>query len=331
MTWPQIRTILEDEFSCDTEPIDSIDLLGGEPLLNFDVIPLIEEWVRHHSPQTKIVIRTNGTILTEDMKRWFIDHKDSIMLGLSLDGTPEVNRINRGKGAEDLKFFISNWPENPVKVTIFPDSVGGLYESVMYLYSMGAKVTASLAQGVEWDKNSCERLESELSKLTDYYITEHLSPVEPLYDLNFDKGFWIPEEKILEEPCWEQANIHSYDCDGERLPCHMYSVIVQGKNKRKKILIDAESVDSEQLPAECTVCPIRWCCKNCMAMNYQHTGDFGNNINLKYMCAAQKVAAGASADYLVRLFEREGTIPSGHSAEAIGNAIMYLKRNYNER
>lgn len=326
MTWSSIQSILEDEFSNSKEMIDGIDLLGGEPLTNFDVIPPICEWVEHFSPNTKINIRTNGTLLTSERKVWFLKHKDYINVGLSIDGTPEVNTINRGVHSVDLQYFIENWPSTPVKVTIFPDSVKKLYESIIYLYEQGAKVIAGLAQGVNWDSMACANLSIELDKLTHYYIQRGIDPIEPLYDLNFDKGFWLQEVDASEEPCWKQANIRCYDCDGEVLPCHMFSTIVQGQEKRNRILNDASKITEEQLPSQCKMCPIRWCCKNCMAMNYQHTGNFGNNINLKFFCEAQKVAAEASAEYLILRYKQNPTsLEDKKQLEALTNAIKFIK------
>lgn len=328
MTWQQICSILEKEILNGVEEIESIDLLGGEPLVNFEMIPKLCEWVWNHSPNTKIFSRTNGMLLTNSMKEWFNNNKSLFTLGLSIDGFPEVNAINRGRGVIDLYYFLENWPDNPVKMTIFPDSVNYLYESVLYLYKSGANLIGGLAQGVEWNTDACVILGEELSKLTNYYLENDIEPLDPLYDLHFEKGFWIPSEDVIEEPCWKQANIHAYDCDGELLPCHMFSVIVQGREKRKTILHDASAIESEQLPAKCISCPIRWCCKNCMAMNYQHTGQFGANINLKLMCEAQKVAAQASAEYIVGRFGQLGGALSKAELDAVPNAIRYLKLRY---
>lgn len=68
MTWEQVVSILEKEFLNQTEVIESVDLIGGEPLLNFELIPRISEWVWAHSPQTKIFTRTNGTLLDDEKK-----------------------------------------------------------------------------------------------------------------------------------------------------------------------------------------------------------------------------------------------------------------------
>lgn len=325
MSWEQALNILESEFLLCSEPIDSVDLLGGEPLINFPLIVKISNWVWENSPSTIIFSRTNGTLLTEEMKQWFSENRSRFILGLSLDGTPEMNRINRGFQSSDLDFFLSNWPENPIKMTLFPSSIQYLYESVTQLYEKGAKLIAGLAQGVNWNEASCKVLYSELEKLNDFYISHSdFPPVEPLYDLNFEKAFWIMPSDVSENVCWDNANIHSYDCDGELLPCHMFSSIVQGKDKRQQILLDKNTILNEIVCDECRECPIRWSCKNCMAMNYQHTGDFGNNINLHFSCEAQKITADASAAYLIRLLGKKETL-SSMEIEKLGNAVKYVK------
>ncbi len=325
MSWEQARNILESEFISSVEIIDSVDLLGGEPLTNFPLIERISKWVWAHSPSTKIFARTNGTLLTDEMKQWFSENHNRFILGLSLDGTPEMNMINRGFHSIDLDFFLANWPDNPIKMTLFPDSIQYLYDSVIRLYNNRAKLIAGLAQGVLWDEASCNALGLQLDKLNEFYLSNrNFIPVEPLYDLNFEKAFWIMPLDVKENVCWDNANIHSYDCDGELLPCHMFSSIVQGKEKRHRILLDKEEISHEIICEECRKCAIRWSCKNCMAMNYQHTGDFGNNINLHFSCEAQKIAAEASATYLIRLLSDKETL-SDSEIEKLNNAIKYIK------
>ncbi len=328
MTWEQANRILEKELSDDSEDVMSVDLLGGEPLINFSLIPRICDWIWGKRPDLKIYARTNGTLLNAEMKNWLVFNKERFTLGLSIDGIPEVNYINRGINTLDLDFFKKNWPDNPVKMTIYPESVKFLSSSLEYLYDKGFKVIGDLAQGVFWDERSCSILKEQLDILCEYYLSKpHIEPLDSLFDFNFHKAFWIPNSELeLDPPCWSQANIHTYDCDGDFLPCHMFSSIVQGEQKRKKILLEAANIVHELLPKSCMECSIRWRCKNCMAMNYQHTGDFGHNINLEYMCEAQRNAACASAKLLVyRAVQNALPIDSDVLCESITNAIKYLK------
>lgn len=328
MTWNQVCQILEKEFGRDTDGIDSVDLLGGEPLTNYPLIPQICNWIWEKVPNMRIFSRTNGTLLTPEMKSWFIANKERFKLGLSIDGTPETNLINRGIEHLDIDFFQEHWPDNPVKMTIFPDSVQYLSESLKHLYGRGLSVIGGLAQGVQWNDESCLELNKQLNFLCEYYLNHpRTATITPLFDFDFNKAFWIPQsEDEADVPCWEKANIHTYDCDCELLPCHMFSSIVQGTEKRAAIMADAAKVEYELLPTECRECPIRWCCKNCMALNYQHTGEFGNNINRTLMCKAQKVVSYASARLLVaRAMKDLISIETDEARVSVTNAIKYIK------
>ena len=324
MSWDIACQILEKEFLDETEDIKSIDFLGGEPLTNFPLIPKICDWVWERKSNMKVFARTNGTLLTDKMKEWFVSNKERFILGLSIDGNPEVNYINRGIKNIDLDFFQKHWPNKPVKMTVFPDSVHLLYSSLKYLYGKGFLVIGGLAQGVLWDRHSCEILREQLNNISDFYLENpSIVPISELFDFNFNRAFQNVSAK-KEKPCWKRANLHSYDSSGNLYPCHMLSPIVQGMNQRT--LEDAEEVKYEIMPKTCQECPICWCCKKCMGMNYQHTGDFGHNINLDYMCEAQKCAAIASAKLLInKVLNKQIEIDSDDIRLSVGNAIKYLK------
>lgn len=328
MSWDDALVILESEFKNDPDEIESVDLLGGEPLTNFDLLKRISHWIWENHPGVKVFARTNGTLLTEDAKQWFSINKDRFVLGLSIDGTPDTNIINRGVQSLPLDFFYENWPNNPLKMTIFPDSVGLLTDSVKYLQNKGFNLIGGLAQGVKWSDKSCEELRAELEKLTEYYESNsELEPLSPLFDLDFFRAYWIPLSlDELDPPCWKIANIHTYDCDGELLPCQMFSSIVQGERNRKTILKDASELKYELLPQECQLCPIRWTCKNCMALNYQRYGNFETNINVELMCKAQKLVSYYSASLLISKANRNTIdLSLDNNRISIQNAIRYVK------
>lgn len=320
--------ILEKEFSDNAEEITNVDLLGGEPLSNYFIIPPICEWIWEKKPEMQVFIRTNGTLLSEEMKAWFSNHREQVGLGLSIDGTPETNYLNRGVKEVDLDFFRKYWPDVPVKVTVFPESVGSLFNSLVYLYEKGFRVTGGLAQGVEWNKKACMLLNQQMEKLVDYYLSNlQITPLEPLFSLAFEHAFEIHTSgQNLEKPCWERQIVHTYDCEKDMLPCHMFSTIVQGKEKRASILSEAAHIKEEMVDTECQNCPIRWGCINCMAMNYQYGGDFGTNINKLYSCSAHKITAYWSASFLTSLaMENQIDFSDNEKADAVRKAIDYLK------
>lgn len=323
-----VINILKREFSKRADEITNIDLLGGEPLSNFTIIPQICNWVWERMPQMQFFIRTNGTLLNDEMKEWFSHHSKKIGLGLSIDGDPKTNRFNRGVKDVDLAFFKKHWPDIPVKLTVFPKSVSTLYKSIIYLYGKGFNITGGLAQGVKWDDNACFSLNTQMQKLVDYYVTHtDKKPIEPLFSLNFEHAFKTTSSNTsCEKPCWEKTVVHTYDCDKEMLPCQMFSVIVQGRKNRSSILLEAKKVKQELTDKDCKNCYIRWSCINCMALNYQHYGSFDKNINKEYSCTAHKITAYWSASLLTLLaMHKQVNFTNIEKIEAIRKAISYIK------
>lgn len=99
-----------------------IDFMGGEPLLRFDLIKEIVEWMEtsNHNIPFICFASTNGTLISEEMKTWFRNHRKTMVLGISYDGIENAQNINRGEQAKniDLDFFCKTWPFQGFKMTI---------------------------------------------------------------------------------------------------------------------------------------------------------------------------------------------------------------------
>ncbi|MCM1078267.1 MAG: 4Fe-4S cluster-binding domain-containing protein [Bacteroidales bacterium] len=326
MSSPKAIDILEQEFAVNSEDITNIDLLGGEPLANFDIIPVLCDWIWSKKTEMQIFIRTNGTLLSPHMKCWFSQHRKLLGLGLSIDGTPITNLINRGVKNVDLEYFKENWPDVPVKITVFPDTVDSLFESVIYLYNKGFNITGGLAQGVMWNDVACNKLNKQMEKLTELYLSDSSrNPITPLFSLDFNQAFTTYDATKGDIPCWNRNIVHTYDCDYEKLPCHMFSVLVQGQQKQK-LIARASTMTKEIIDSDCRNCPIRWSCINCMALNFQRYGTFDKNINRELACKAHKITAYWSAVLLTSRAQLDlMDLSISENRESVSNAITYIK------
>lgn len=327
MTYTEAIDILNKEFSLSPDDITSIDLLGGEPLTNFEIIPNLCSWIWNRLPSMQIFIRTNGTLLTKSMKNWFMNNNKLVGLGISVDGTPENNLFNRGIKDLDLDFFRENWPDIPAKFTVFPDSVEKLSESVVFLHDKGFNVIGGIAQGIEWSKDACKELNLQMKNLTKYYIANpSLEPPKPLFSLDFNHSYNYYDSTKLEKPCWARDIVHTYDCDYDLLPCHMFSSLVQGTEGRRTIVNDYLKVTNDICDEECIACPIRWSCVNCMALNYHLYKDFKKNANRILSCNAHKITAYWSAILLTqRAMNGILDLSNSEIRDSITNAIKYIK------
>lgn len=327
MSYKEATEILSKEFSLSPEDITCVDLLGGEPLSNFDIIPDLCKWIWDKIPTMQVFIRTNGTLLTQTMKSWFKTHNKLVGLGISVDGTPENNLFNRGVEYLDLDFFKENWPDVPAKFTVFPDSVDRLYESVLFLHEKGFNVIGGIAQGVEWSEKACIKLSNQLEKLTEHYSKEStLVPPQPLFSIDFNQAYNTYNPTNTDKPCWNRDIVHTYDCDFELIPCHMFSTLIQGKEGRKAIINEYKEVSYDLCDDECVTCPIRWCCVNCMALNFYLYKDFKKNANRRLSCMAHKIAAYWSAVLLTqRAMNGILNLNDGEIRDGLSNAIKYIK------
>lgn len=323
MSVEQAIHILEQEFNNSPEEIEIVNLLGGEPLSNFKIIPDICNWIWEREKNMQIFIRTNGTMLDNTMKEWFASRNKNIGLGLSIDGTPYVTLYNRGAINIDLDYFRRYWPEVPLKMTIFPDTVSHLYKSIKYLHNIGFNLTGGLAQGVKWDEVSVKELDKQLSKVADFYISSpEYSIISPLLTTDFSHyGEMYHPQKV----CWERNVVHTYDCDNKLLPCHMFSSISQGKQKQELMLREiADGCDILE-DNDCKNCSIRWMCTNCPGMNFQHYGNFYTNVNKRYLCECRKICAKWSAHIYINRINQGYIHINDDNLESIHNAVELYK------
>ena len=120
MSFETAKSIIEREISA--KDLKLIEFHGGEPLLNFPLIKDICEWFWKTYPEldTKFFLTTNGTQFNESNMLWFEENHKKIACALSLDGTPEMNKINRGCIIDDttIDLFLRLWPEQNIKMTI---------------------------------------------------------------------------------------------------------------------------------------------------------------------------------------------------------------------
>ncbi|MBR6150071.1 MAG: 4Fe-4S cluster-binding domain-containing protein, partial [Lachnospiraceae bacterium] len=113
-----------------------IDFMGGEPLMNFKMIKGIVEWLEEGAIKIPWICSgtTNGTLLTEELKNWLREHKESLVLCASYDGTSKMQSANRGTETRsiDLDFFHELWPNQPFHMTISKETLPTLAEGILY-------------------------------------------------------------------------------------------------------------------------------------------------------------------------------------------------------
>jgi len=76
-------------------------IAGGEPLLNFDLVKKICDYIKYKNLKVKISMQTNATLIDEDIAKQI--KKYGIGIGVSIDGMPKINELTRGKTKDTLR------------------------------------------------------------------------------------------------------------------------------------------------------------------------------------------------------------------------------------
>ncbi len=125
----------------------TIIFMGGEPLMNFEVLKQSVEYsMKISTKPVDFILNTNGILMDENKARWFAQNKN-VSVRFSIDGTKEMHNASRiyqnGKGSYDdtikgLQTFLKFNPEEPmIQASI---SKGKHYKNaVKHLWNLGAK------------------------------------------------------------------------------------------------------------------------------------------------------------------------------------------------
>ena len=253
-----------------------ISFLGGEPLMEFDTMAEIAQWVMDQEWEKPYIMfaTVNGTLLTDEMKEWFTQRKHRFYLCLSYDGKYGAQDMNRSNSEKDidLDFFVRTWPDQSVKMTVSEDAVAYLARNIIDLHEKNVEIDVSIALGEkQWAPESIRAFRQQLDMLVDYYLERpDLTPVTFLrHDL---RGIFVQEDR-KRQYCGAGGQFSVMYMDGSKHPCHLLSPLVLSEERMKK----AEELDVwhtviEDLPV-CRDCLIRRFCPMCIGMNFKCKND----------------------------------------------------------
>lgn len=282
------------------ENIDYVEILfhGGEPFIAFDKIKKISEWIWSREWPKKYICyaTTNGTLIHDDKKEWLLKNKDRFVVGLSLDGTPEMHNRNRSNSFSkiDLDFFKNNWPDQGVKMTPSPGTLPFLAEGVIYIHEIGfERNSCTFASGVDWTKDEFKKnvdyeniLKEQLGILAQYYL-EHpdLMPVEML-NIKF-LAVAAGLQSMTDKLCGAGTIMKCWTPDGQCLPCHLFYEV--SKEKGGKLPeFDFTSLHELSDPM-CKDCILETICPTCYGGSFI---TYGNIVQRDpYTCNITKIRA----------------------------------------
>lgn len=148
-SWNEVKEFIDDIIKQDNEFV--VEFLGGEPFLNFVIIKKAYDYLEKNANVILYKITTNGTIINDEIIE-FIQSIDNILVGVSHDGTQNMNQLrvlkpdgmNNRKNAHDkvmknLHKLKNNIAEDKfgIHIVAHPYNVAFLSTGIDYLYNEG--------------------------------------------------------------------------------------------------------------------------------------------------------------------------------------------------
>ncbi|MBQ9572943.1 MAG: 4Fe-4S cluster-binding domain-containing protein [Acidaminococcaceae bacterium] len=284
-----------------------IQLFGGEPFINFELIQQIDAYLLEYYSDIKyhIFIPTNGTLFTPAIKDWLVERKQRITVGLSLDGTKSMHDTNRSKSFDsiDLQFFLVHYPQQACKMTISNETIPYMAEGIIYLTELGFKVLASFAEGIVYNPATAQVVVKQFQKLVDFYLKHPQYTVCNLLDENIH--LIGHNDESMEKWCGCGKHLIAYDSVGDKYPCQLFSPISLGdracqfKNKDEEFI--AKLGDFRD--AVCKDCLFKAICPSCCGMNWLTKNNLA--VRDETVCLFTKIRFYFTAYYLYKKFFSE--------------------------
>lgn len=280
-----------------------IQFFGGEPFFEFPLIKSICEyiWSKKWPKLYQCFATTNGTLVHGEIKEWLSKNRDWFTCSLSLDGNKQAHDINRCNSFDliDLSFFKATWPLQTAKMTISPESLPHLADSVIFLHDQGFAFDNNLAYGVDWDAPGLlEIMQDQLMKLAEYYIEHPEIPQCRMLGMNIEN---VNCEDKVNRWCGAGVSLRAYDVDGNAYPCHLFQPI-SSDSKQPVDEINASFLKSNTMDPRCTNCPIYNVCPTCYGHNYVSTGDIARRDEA--LCKFTKLNTLVTSYIWLKKYER---------------------------
>lgn len=331
------RIVLDEVHNAGGKSLE-FDFFGGEPFLEFDLIKTCFGFIQEVCNETGIKYHcyatTNGTLVHGEIQRWLLNNCDNFSCGLSVDGTKYMTDINRCNSFDmiDLDFFAKNYSDQPIKMTLSPQTLPFLYEGVKFLHDKGFKISNNLAYGIDW--NNAENLDilaTQLQMLIDYYLANpDIEPCSLIGDSIAPLAYYNENAlNAFDKHCGAGLNMVTYDTDGKAYPCQMFLPLSAGdKAKSMNEISFPEQISISNLNAECQGCVINSICSFCYGNNYNERGNiYYHNLQL---CKYNKMIIKARAYFRAKQFLSNNLNMDNNEKQATLRSIKIIQEKLND-
>lgn len=308
-----------------------IEFIGGEPLLQIDLIDQISDyfvkkaievnhpWAVNH----RFSICSNGLLYFDPKVQAYIKkHLRNLSFSISIDGNKELHDSCRiqpdGSGSYDIamagvRHYIDVLGgDMGSKMTLAPQNIMHTFEAVKSLIENGYDdINLNCVYEEGWTEEHATILYNELKRVADYIIDNGLFKEVSLSI--FSENFFRPKE-LSDTKTWcggKGESMISVDYKGDIFPCIRYMESSLGDDQKPLIVgnvddgmltkqewcdthcILTQTTRLSESTDECINCPIAEGCSDCLAYNYQLYG-----LPIKratFICIMHKARALANA------------------------------------
>lgn len=320
----------------ENSPAVVIEFIGGEPLLEIDLIDQITDYfigelIRLHHPwatRFRISICSNGTeYFNPKVQAYLKKHLRHLSFSISIDGCKELHDACRvfpdGRGSYDVAiagvehFTKVLGGKMGSKMTLAPQNVGYTFTAIKNLISLGyTEINLNCVYEEGWTAEHAKTLYEQLKMSADYLLENRLTDI---YLSIFEENFFHPKDpNDLQNWCGGTGDMISVDYTGNIYPCIRYMPNslgpgvkpltvghvdhgILGTEEERTCARCLKCIDRRtQSTDECFNCPIAEGCSWCSAYNYQVFGTADKRAT--FICVMHKARALANAYYWNRLY-----------------------------
>lgn len=340
-----IDDLLDDKYSdyisVETSPGIIVEFIGGEPLLEIDLIDQICDYFvaelirRQHPWATRYCFSmcSNGVLYFDPRVQKFLrKHLNHLSFSISIDGNKELHDACRvfadGSGSYDIAMEGVRHYRDVLggdigsKMTLCPENVQYCYDATVSLLENGyEEIFLNCVYEEGWTLEHAKILYEQLKKLGQYIIDNDL--FDKVYLSIFVEHFFRPKRAEENDNwCGGLGSMISVDYKGDIYPCIRYMESSLGPdieplmigNVDHGVMTTCKERDCvecmravtrrSQSTDECWNCPIAEGCSWCSAYNYQVYGTVDKRAT--FICPMHKARALANAWFWNTGFRKNG-------------------------
>lgn len=300
----------------------SWEFIGGEPLLEIDLIDQITNYIyeaqKDHEYAANYVLgmSTNGTHLGNDkVRRYLLKDKCHKTIGLSLDGCKEVHDLNRcnsfDRVMQNYDWWRKHFPWSTIKATLNRESLPYIEKSIRFLVddlNLEYVYINTVFEDI-WEKEDPDIYYDQLIKVADFllenerYERHFVSLFDEFITMNFENNHgW----------CGTGNSMVAIDWQGNVYPCLRFHTL----NIQKPLIIGDiwNGLDQNKLKPfqychnlrndACTDCKLKVGCGHCKALDYDVSGSLF--VRAKFSCKMHESRFKANEYFFNKIEQLEG-------------------------